>query len=238
MFREELLVFSLLLGHHLLSVKLEVVEVICDLQFLLYLSLPIDHWVGLRLQLRLLQDLEVCQRYLHSEVVCLVIHELKVRLLLCLRQVEFPLAFADAFEFELQLLTLREESDAALLAKFFGGELLEVVEEAVMVRDHGLWLVLRLLLGGWWAVSLLKDLMLGIESRQQGQHPLFVGCVAAHVFGQSMVLSGLVLTGVLAILLDHCGDDVYELKVGWRVQTHQRFDVDLLRTETLTFVDL
>ena len=148
------------------------------------------------------------------------------------------MAFADAFEFELQLLTLREESDAALLAKFSGGELLEAVEEAVMVRDHGLWLVLHLLLGGRRAVSLLKDLMLGIESRQHGQHPLFVGCVVAHVFDQSMVLSGLVLTGVLAILLDHCTNDVYEVKVGWRVQTYQRFDVDLLRTETLTFVDL
>ena len=79
------------------------------------------------------EDLEVCQRDLDSEVVFLVIHQLKVGLLLCLCQVKFTLAFVDAFELKLKFLALREEFDAALLAKLFGREVFKPVEETAMV---------------------------------------------------------------------------------------------------------
>ena len=77
-----------------------------------------------------------------------------------------------------------------------------------------------------------------IEVREQGQHPLFVRCMAAHVCSQSTILISLLLTCVCTILLDYCNDNFNELMVGWRVQAHQRVDISLLRTAALTFVDL
>ena len=66
----------------------------------------------------LLQQFEVRQTYLHSEVVLLVVQELQIRFLLRLRHLKLPLAFVDALKLKLHLFALREKPDATFLAEF------------------------------------------------------------------------------------------------------------------------
>ena len=78
---EILFVFLLVPGSGLVDHALDLVD---RLDFFL-LHFSDDHRVGLRMQFGLLQQFEVSQTYLHSEVVLLVVQELQIRFLLGLR---------------------------------------------------------------------------------------------------------------------------------------------------------
>ena len=225
---EILFVFLLVPGSGLVDHALDLVD---RLDFFL-LHFSNDHRVGLRMQFGLLQQFEVSQTYLHSEVVLLVVQELQIRFLLRLRHLKLPLAFVDALELKLHLLSLGQKPDAALLAEFLRSELLQVVEETAHVRNHFLLLLLlgRLLRRRRRTIALLEDLVLWVECGEQEEHPLFVWRVAPHVCSKPLVLAGLLLCLVVAVLLDHRGDDLNEDVVGGWVETDDGLDVELLGT--------
>ena len=224
---EILFVFLLVPGSGLVDHALDLVD---RLGFLLHFS--DDHRVGLRMQFGLLQQFEVSQTYLHSEVVLLVVQELQIRFLLRLRHLKLPLAFVDALELKLHLLSLGQKPDAALLAEFLRSELLQVVEETAHVRNHFLLLLLlgRLLRRRRRTIALLEDLVLWVECGEQEEHPLFVRRMAPHVCCKPLILAGLLLCLVVAVLLDHRGDDLNEDVVGGWVETDDGLDVELLGT--------
>jgi hypothetical protein len=103
-------------------------------------------WVCLLLQLGALEDVEVLQRDLDLEVVFLVIEELQIRLFLSFRQGNFLFALFDPRQLHFHPLLLGLEVNAAVLAQLFCVERLEVVKEAIAVRNH-LLLCLQLLFG-------------------------------------------------------------------------------------------
>ena len=79
-------------------------------------------------------------------------------------------------------------------------------------------------------IALLEDLVLWVECGEQEEHPLFVWRVAPHLCSKSLVLVGLLFIGVVAVLLDHRGDDLNEDVVGGWIETDDGLDIELLGT--------